>query len=61
MLNKIVNYLKEIWGEMRKVAWPSRNELVNSTIVVIVISTIVAVIIFVLDTIFARGLGIIIK
>ncbi len=46
---------------MRKVTWPTRSELVNSTIVVIVISTIVAIIIFVLDTIFANGLTLIIR
>ena len=46
---------------MKKVAWPTRNELVNSTIVVIIISALVAVIIFVLDTIFSSGLSLVVK
>jgi preprotein translocase subunit SecE len=46
---------------MRKVTWPTRTELINSTIVVIVISAIVAVIIFVLDTIFANALTLILR
>ncbi|UCG93515.1 MAG: preprotein translocase subunit SecE [candidate division WOR-3 bacterium] len=55
------DYIKKVYTEMRKVTWPTRNELMNSTIVVIVISVIVAVIIFVLDTIFANGLTFIIR
>lgn len=61
MVNKVVNYLKHIYLEMRKVSWPTRNELVNSTVVVVVISAIVAVIIFMLDTIFSGFLGFIMR
>ncbi|KPJ70515.1 hypothetical protein AMJ52_09875 [candidate division TA06 bacterium DG_78] len=61
MLEKVINYIKKVYLEMRKVTWPTRNDLVNSTIVVIVISAIVAVIVFVLDTIFTSVLGIILK
>jgi preprotein translocase subunit SecE len=46
---------------MRKVTWPTRRELINSTIVVIVISAIVAVIIYILDIIFSKGLALIVK
>jgi preprotein translocase subunit SecE len=46
---------------MRKVTWPTRSEVTNSTIVVIVISVIVAAIIFALDTFFTTALGLIIR
>ena len=46
---------------MRKVTWPTRNEVTNSTIVVVIISAIVAVIIFALDTVFTTLLGLIIS
>lgn len=46
---------------MKKVAWPTRNDLVNSTIVVIIISALVAVVIYLLDTIFSTGLGLVVK
>ena len=29
-------YLSEVRGEMRKVAWPTRREVVNSTIIVLI-------------------------
>ena len=61
MIDKIFNYIKKVYIEMRKVTWPTRTDLTNSTIVVIVISAIVAVIIFVLDSIFAGVLGLILR
>ena len=36
MANKISNYLKEVRLEMGKVAWSTRQELIGSTIVVLV-------------------------
>ena len=61
MVNKIGDYIKKIYMEMRKVTWPTRSELVNSTIVVIVISAIVAVIIFTLDTLFSNVLTLLVR
>lgn len=61
MVNKIRDYIKNIYYEMRKVTWPTRSEVTNSTIVVVVISMLVAVIIFALDTIFTTVLGLILQ
>jgi preprotein translocase subunit SecE len=65
MLDKIKKYLKETAAELRKMTFPSKDELVGSTIVVIVVSLIVAVFIGVVDrvltlmirTIFGGTLG----
>jgi len=59
VINKIIDYIKQVYNEMRKVTWPTRSELINSTIVVIIISAIVAVIIFVLDLLFSTVLQLI--
>ncbi|MEW6412169.1 MAG: preprotein translocase subunit SecE [Candidatus Zixiibacteriota bacterium] len=64
-MEKIVRFLKEVVAELRKVTWPSKDELVGSTIVTIVVSLIVAIFIGIVDriltliitTIFGRGLG----
>jgi preprotein translocase subunit SecE len=61
VVNKIIEYIRKIYLEMRKVTWPSRSDLVNSTIVVIVISAIVAVIIFALDTVFSTVISVILR
>lgn len=59
MVQKIIDYVKKVYLEMRKVTWPTRKELINSTIVVVIISAIVALIVFVLDTIFSNLLQLI--
>ncbi len=61
MINKIIDYIKGVYLEMRRVSWPTRKELVGSTVIVILISIFVALIIFVLDRIFTALLGIIIR
>jgi len=42
--NRVTRYLRETRAELRKVVWPSRQEAINLTI--IVVSTIVAMSIF---------------
>ena len=37
MINKILDYLKKVKAELDKVAWPTRQELTNSTGVVLVL------------------------
>jgi preprotein translocase subunit SecE len=47
-------YVREIISEMRKVLWPSRNELVTYTIVVIIFVVIMIAIVAGLDVGFAK-------
>jgi preprotein translocase subunit SecE len=42
-------YLREVQGELRKVAWPTRSEVVNASIVVIVGIVVMSAIIFGFD------------
>ena len=44
--------LKDIKSEMKKIVWPTKSQVINNTIVVIVVSLIAAVVIFGLDTVF---------
>ncbi len=44
-------FLKEVNAELRKVTWPTKDELIGSTIVVIVVSVILAVFIGIVDRI----------
>ncbi len=61
MIDKIRNYVREVWLEMGKVTWPTRNELRESTMVVIVATFIVTLFIFVVDRIMDTGLSGIIR
>ena len=64
-MNKFTRFLKEVNVELRKVTWPSKDELIGSTIVTIIVSFIVAIFIGIVDraltaiitTIFGGGSG----
>uniref|UniRef100_A0A7C6AFM7 Protein translocase subunit SecE n=1 Tax=candidate division WOR-3 bacterium TaxID=2052148 RepID=A0A7C6AFM7_UNCW3 len=60
-MNKIIEYIKNVYLEMKRVSWPTRSELANSTVIVILVSVFVALLIFVLDRIFTALLGIVIR
>ena len=49
----------DIKGEMKKIVWPTKSQIVNNTLVVIAVSLIAAVLIFGLDTIFGLVLQLI--
>ena len=42
-------YYREVMGELRKVAWPTKSEIVNSSIIVIIGVVVMAAIIFGFD------------
>jgi preprotein translocase subunit SecE len=49
VFSRIRNYLAEAWSELRKVAWPTRQTVVNLTLIVIAVSIGVGAYIAVLD------------
>jgi preprotein translocase subunit SecE len=48
-------FVREVRGELKKVAWPTKAEVVTSTIVVLVAVIIMTVLIFGLDWAFSNG------
>jgi len=52
MLNKITTFLKEVRLEMKKVNWPTREETIRYTLIVIGISVAVAIFLGGLDFVF---------
>ncbi|PDW02140.1 preprotein translocase subunit SecE [Candidatus Viridilinea mediisalina] len=50
--NAAVRTYRETRSELKKVVWPTRQETVRLTIVVLVISTIIGLILFAGDTLF---------
>ena len=47
-------YLREIRGELKKVTWPNKNDLIKTTIAVLVISLFFGIYLFGVDFIFTR-------
>jgi preprotein translocase subunit SecE len=51
-LTRIRRYFDEVWSELRKVSWPTREQVRNLTVLVFAISFVVGVYITVLDGLF---------
>ena len=49
MLEKIKTFLSETKAEMRKVTWPTRDELIGSTKIVIIATFVVTLFIGIVD------------
>ena len=61
MFNKTIQFLKEIRVELGKVTWPSKNELIGSTIVVVVVSLLLSAFTGVVDFILSRLAGLVFR
>jgi preprotein translocase subunit SecE len=48
-VNKIIEFFKETRTEMTKVAWPTKNEVIGSTIVTVVVSIILSIFVGIVD------------
>lgn len=55
-MSKITEYLKETKIELKHVIWPSRRQTFYSTLIVIVLSIVVAYYLGVFDVLFTKGL-----
>jgi len=53
-LKRAQEFIREVVAEFRKVAWPSRQELINSTVVVIAVTVVVALFLGAVDVVLAR-------
>ncbi len=56
-LNKITTFLKEVKVELKKVNWPTKQETIKYTLIVIGVSLAVAIFLGGLDFIFTWLLG----
>ncbi|MBQ4610748.1 MAG: preprotein translocase subunit SecE [Clostridia bacterium] len=50
-------FFKEVSGEVKKLAWPTKKELISYTLTVLGFIILMAIIIYALDLVFGEGLG----
>lgn len=60
-LTRLLKFIKEVRAELRKVIWPDRQQTTVFTSVVVISVAVVAILFWVLDSIFAEVLALIIK
>ncbi|MCU0505899.1 MAG: preprotein translocase subunit SecE [Chloroflexi bacterium] len=56
MIDRIRRFSEEAWSELKKVAWPTRTQVRNLTILVFVISGVVGLYITALDWAFSEAI-----
>ncbi len=56
MFEKVITFLKEVRTELKKVTWPTKEEAIKYTIIVISASIVVAIILGGFDLIFMEML-----
>jgi preprotein translocase subunit SecE len=61
MFNKIKNFLKEVKIEMKKVVFPSKDEVIGSTKVVIVLVLVIAVFLGFVDFVLSKLIGVLVR
>jgi preprotein translocase subunit SecE len=52
----IKQYFREVRQELRKVAWPSREELTTYSVVVFAVTTVITLFVFGLDWVFSKSI-----
>ncbi len=53
--SKIGKFFKDLKAEIKKVIWPTKKQLINNTIIVIVAILVIGAGIWILDALFAWG------
>jgi len=61
LIQKPIGFIKEVKAELGKVAWSSRQELIDSTIVVITVTALMAAFIGGVDIFLSKGLSLLLK
>jgi preprotein translocase subunit SecE len=52
----VVQFAQECWAELQKVTWPSRETVVRLTVIVLLISALIAAYIFAFDNFFTLAI-----
>ena len=60
MLNPF-KYVQQVRNEVSKIVWPTRKETMTTTVMVFIMSALVALFFFIIDTITSNVLDIILK
>ncbi|MFA5468458.1 MAG: preprotein translocase subunit SecE [Sphaerochaetaceae bacterium] len=58
-MKKLIRYLKESRLELKKVVWPSREEVLSSTKVVLISTAIFAIVLGLVDFLLVQGVDLI--
>ncbi len=49
IFKKLTRFAKDVHSELKKVLWPTRNQVINNTIIVLVVCLLLGGVIWILD------------
>ena len=55
--NRLVEYIREARAELRRVTWPTRDEALNLTWIVLVVTVVMAILLWLLGLLFSGIIG----
>ena len=58
-MKRLRRYFDEVWSELKKVSWPTREQVRNLTVLVFAISLVVGIYITILDGVFQVAIDLI--
>lgn len=59
--DRLVEYLRDTRGELRKVSWPTRKQATNLTLIVLAVTAVMAAFLGTVDFIFATLISLIVS
>ena len=59
--NRLMKFFKETKSEMKKVSWPSKDQLIRNTVVILAFVIIMTIVLSLVDFGFERLLSLIVK
>ncbi|MDP3177030.1 MAG: preprotein translocase subunit SecE [Spirochaetaceae bacterium] len=60
-MKKIVQFFKDSYAELRKVVWPTKEDVIASTKVVVVSTLVMAVVLGLIDFLLVAGIDVIFR
>jgi preprotein translocase subunit SecE len=55
-MGKVIGFFRECGAELKKVVWPTRDDVISSVKIVLVSTVVIAVVLGVLDMLFTAGM-----
>lgn len=53
---RVKTFLRSVWAELKKVHWPSKKQLINFTIVVLVTILVTGLFLWIIDSLLTLGM-----
>ena len=60
-LRRVQEFFREVMAELKKVNWPGRSAIINSTAVVLVVTVVIAFFLAAVDVGLARVVGLVLR